>query len=80
MQLNLLFAPCTSSFFKKSSVSTDQFYQALKYPEGKKGKIYHSEELIEKGAEGLSFFKHFVKDINKICREAVKLGYTILEA
>ncbi|MCC5941737.1 MAG: hypothetical protein JJU37_09360 [Balneolaceae bacterium] len=67
------------SFFKKSSVTTNQFYQALKYPESKKGNIYLFEELTEKGTEGVSFFKQLVKDTSKIRRETVKLGYLMIE-
>lgn len=67
------------SFFKKSSITTDQFYQALKYPESTKGYDFMYEELIEKGAEGVLFYKTFMKDIGLVRQEAVKLGYSILK-
>lgn len=67
------------AFFKKSSVTTDQFYQAMKYPESTKGNAFKYEELVEKGAEGVWFYKAFMKDIGLIRREAVKLGYSILK-
>lgn len=68
-----------NSFFKTSSVTTDPFYQALKYPESTKGSAFMYEELVEKGAGGVWFYKTFTKDIQLIRREAVKLGYSILK-
>lgn len=67
------------SFFENSDASPDQFYQALKYPESTNKKMFEYEELLEKGADCVWFYKTFVDDIKRIRKEAVKLDYTIID-
>jgi len=68
-----------ASFFEQSSSTADEFYQALKYPESTKGEPYKHEVLMEKGSEGISFFKILVNDIRNIRIEAVRVGRALLE-
>lgn len=62
------------SFCKESSITIDNFYQALKYPESIKGKPYLHDELMFQGANGIWFYKELVRDIKKIRVVAVRIG------
>lgn len=66
------------TFCGDSSVSVDEFYQALKYPESFDGeKIYIHTHLKYRGEEGLEFFSRLVEDIIQLRLEVVKLGRSL---
>lgn len=62
------------SFCIESSITVNDFYQALKYPENKVGKPYLHEKLMLKGANGVWFYKELIRDIKRIRVLAVRLG------
>jgi hypothetical protein len=66
-----------ASFCSNPSISVDEFYQALKYPESIKGKKYRHTHLMYKSGSGLPFFYGLVSDIKQIRLNAVKLGQDI---
>lgn len=62
------------SFFSKSCISVNEYYQAFKYPENfENNKEYMHIELKYKGNEGLNFYQDLYKDINIFIKELVKL-------
>lgn len=66
-----------SEFCKTSGVTIDDYYQALKYPEGTKGKVYSHFPLKYQGKSGLQFFEILKIDLKKLVKEAVKLSWSI---
>lgn len=66
-----------ASFCLHSSISIDDYYQALKYPESIYGAIFRHTPLKYRSDAGLSFFNDLVNDIKEIRREAVALGKSI---
>jgi hypothetical protein len=63
-----------ASFCSQSSISIDDYYQALKYPESTKGSIYRHTPLKYRSDSGLSFFNGLINDIKQIRFDAVALG------
>lgn len=66
-----------SSFCSQSSISIDDYYQALKYPESTNGSIYRHTPLKYRSDSGLPFFKGLVNDIEQMKLDAVALGRSI---
>jgi len=63
-----------ASFCKKSGITIDEYYQALKYPESTKGTAYRHTPLKYHGESGLAFFSQINSDIKNLRLEAVALG------
>ena len=68
-----------ASFCSQSSISIDEYYQALKYPESTNGKIYRHSPLKYKSDAGAPFFSNLINDIIQIRLDTVSLGRTICE-
>ncbi|MCL7420219.1 MAG: HEPN domain-containing protein [Methylobacter sp.] len=66
-----------ASFCSQSSISIDDYYQALKYPESTNGAIYRHTPLKYRSNAGLPFFKGLVIDIKQVRLDAVALGRSI---
>lgn len=66
-----------AEFCAESSITIDDYYQALKYPEGTSGKAFKHTPLKHRGRAGVTFFESLVEDIGNIRREAVALGTAI---
>lgn len=66
-----------ATFCSESSISIDEYYQALKYPESTNGDIYQHSPLKYQSGAGLPFFKGLVTDISNVRRDAVALGISI---
>lgn len=66
-----------ASFCSQSSISIDDYYQALKYPESTNGNIYRHTPLKYRSDAGLTFFNGLVSDIKQVRRDAVELGRSI---
>jgi hypothetical protein len=66
-----------ASFCSRSSISIDEYYQALKYPESINGKIYRHTPLKYRSNAGLPFFNGLINDIKQIRLHAVSLGSSI---
>lgn len=63
--------------FCSGSITMDEFYQSLKYPENKKGILYQHRPLIYQNKRGLRFFKQLVRDIRRIQHAAPELAKTL---
>lgn len=61
-------------FCRKSNISIDDYYQALKYSEGTSGNQYQHYPLKYQGQYGIQFFVDLRNDIERIRRESVSLG------
>lgn len=66
-----------ASFCTQSSISIDDYYQALKYPESTNGNIYRYHPLKYQSSLGLTFFSGLVSDIKQVRRDAVALARAI---
>lgn len=66
-----------SNFCKESEISIDDYYQALKYPESKKGSAYFHKPLKYNGSNGIHFFKELHDDIATLQPQIVNLGRTV---
>ena len=66
-----------ASFCSQSSITIDDYYQALKYPESTRGSIYRHTPLKYRSDVGLAFFNGLVKDIKQVRLDAVTLGRSI---
>lgn len=71
-----------ASFCSASSISIDNYYEALKYPEGKNGvrqngNIYKFSPLMYQGEDGLIFFSALAHDISDIRLETIALARII---
>ena len=66
-----------SEFCKKSNISIDDYYQALKYSEGTSGNQFQHYPLKHQGQKGIQFFIELQDDIEKIRRETVFFGRQI---
>jgi hypothetical protein len=61
-------------FCRTSSITIDDYYQALKYAEGTRGNLFKHHPLKYKGEDGVNFFIELSDDIEKMRRESVSLG------
>lgn len=68
-----------ASFCLESSLSIDEYYQALKYPESTHGKVYRHTPLKYRSDAGVPFFNALISDIKQIRQVAVALGRAICE-
>jgi hypothetical protein len=66
-----------SEFCSTSGISIDDYYQALKYPEGTSGSHFQHYPLQYRGQRGSQFFKNLGDDIEKILKESLTLGREI---
>ena len=66
--------PILSEFCRASSITIDDYYQALKYPESTKGQKFYHRSLEYKGADGVSFFIDLRNDIDEIRKKSVSLA------
>ena len=66
-----------SDFCNESRITIDEYYQALKYPEGTSGNQYQHYSLKYKGEEGSSFFSALRDDIEILRMESVRLSRQI---
>jgi len=64
-------------FCKESSITMDDYYQALKYPKSNRGNKYFYLPLKYKGKNGVTFFKELEKDIDDAINQIVDLGRSI---
>ncbi len=63
------------NFFKENNITTDKFYEALRYPVNKKlTKEYDHIKLMYHGEDGLEFFKELKTDLDCLMRCSVSLG------
>jgi len=60
-------------FCKESSITIDDYYQSLKYPESNNGEKYSHYSLRGNAEDGVRFFEDLVSDIDLIRRESVSL-------
>ncbi len=73
-------AEILKDFFSTNNISTNRFYEALRYPSDVKMKNYFSHlELKYKGVEGVPFFQELKDDIDCIRRCSVSLGRSFEE-
>ncbi|MEX2411678.1 MAG: hypothetical protein WD607_09995 [Candidatus Paceibacterota bacterium] len=63
-----------AEFCEISSITIDDFYQALKYPESNQGEKYYHYSLEYKGNKGINFFIELRNDINQIRKKSVSLA------
>ena len=66
-----------AEFCSTSSITIDEYYQALKYPESTRGNQYHHHPLKNREAEGANFFAELRDDIERIRIESVASGRII---
>lgn len=63
-------------FFNANGVSVDQWYEALKYPESKKGKVFDHMDLQYGEMETLEFWKDIGQAAQVVREEAANLGWS----
>ncbi|MEX2410014.1 MAG: hypothetical protein WD607_01360 [Candidatus Paceibacterota bacterium] len=63
-----------AEFCKVSSITIDDFYQALKYPESNQGAEFYHYPLEYKGNKGINFFIELRNDIYQIRKKSVSLA------
>ena len=66
-----------SEFCSTSDISIDDYYQALKYPEGTSGSHFQHHPLQYRGQKGSQFFQDLGNDIEKIRKKSITLGREI---
>jgi len=64
-------------YFDGASISADEFYMALRYPESKAGGEYSHRPLKFKGRNGADFFKNLQEDIKTFVSTSVALSRSI---